>query len=94
MIIILLIFMTSFLGRFAIDQWLIPHLHLWPDFKCINSESGYKMFCSFYNLILFVMITQYIYDLFPIGAIVMFHYFNFREVSNNAFASIVSENDS
>ena len=41
LLIILIIFCSSFLLRFAADEWIVPLLNLPTDTSCIDKATGY-----------------------------------------------------
>ena len=83
LLIILIIFCSSFLLRFIADEWVVPLLGLSTDHTCVDPETNYVMLCHFYGAIIYLTITQYFWDFIPISAILLFHYYNFRGKSKD-----------
>ena len=80
-IAIMLIFSSSFLIRWLFDSFIYERLFDSdsgsPELYCQSSD-GDEMVCSPYFGILWLLITQYPWDLIPIAVIFIFHHANFR----------------
>ena len=72
LIIILIIFSISFIVRFVFDEWILV-----PILKAFGGDSS-----DFYTYMLCEAV-QYLWDFFPIGAIVLFHRHNFGKQQNS-----------
>ena len=82
LIIILLIFSSSFLLRYIYDEWLDKLLTSGSgddlDKLCFWEDGTYSI-CSPYLSCFWLLVTQYFFDLIPIGIIFLFHHFSFRD---------------
>ena len=78
LLIILILFASSFLFRFAWDEWLAWRWYQQDGNVLCTWEDGTISFCNPYPICTGLLITQYIFDLIPIGAIFAFHHYNFR----------------
>ena len=79
LLLILIVFSISFLTRWIGDTFFVQNIIDGHNENFCESESGRIYVCEPYALSLYIETTQYIYDLIPIAAILLFHHFNFRE---------------
>ena len=73
LIIILGFYSASFLLRFAADKWILPYVI--PDeayLTCID-EDNHNSLCSPFISCVYTLCLCFIWDFFPIGAILLFH---------------------
>ena len=47
-----------------------------------QDEEGVEIFCYCYGIVLWILITSYIFDMIPVSAILLFHHFNFKDRPN------------
>ena len=79
LLIILAFFSFSFLTRFILDTFFSEDILGDSLLKHCKDAQDYDMYCTPYKLIVWVTLTQYAYDMIPMAAIYVFHYFNFKE---------------
>ena len=81
LLIILFLFSFSFLTRWVFDAFLVKDIihgqH--NDEKCHDVDDC-LIFCYPYTLSMILLTTQYVFDILPIGLILLFHYYNFKNL--------------
>ena len=84
LIIILIFFSSSFLMRFIFDKYLAEILLSGShhDDLCLDSN-GILVLCYPYSHCFYTLVTQYFWDLIPIFALLLLHYYSFRTNSSN-----------
>ena len=83
LLIILVLFSFSFLTRYILDTFVsVKVLGSSLESICVDDE-GVEIYCYPYDLIIWLVGTQYIFDLIPITAILLFHHYNFKEAKEN-----------
>ena len=87
LLIILFIFSFSFLTRCVADTWVVPLIITGNDELCKDSD-GRRIICYAYAHSLWLITTQYIFDVIPIGAILLFHHFNFKTQSIEVYSQV------
>ena len=84
LIVLMILFSISFLTRWVFDSYLIE---IWMppstkggegDLLCPDTH-GVMMICNPYNRCMIILTTQFVWDLIPIGAILLFHHYSFRD---------------
>ena len=73
LIIIMGFYSTSFLLRFAADKWVLPKVI--PDeayLICIDDDNQNEL-CSPFISCVYTLSLCFVWDFFPIGAILLFH---------------------
>ena len=87
LIIILILFSCSFLGRWMYDQWFADDLLTGGDSGtlCTDSETGSTVLCYPWSSCITILVTQYLWDFIPVAAILIFHHSNFSPQTNNTF---------
>ena len=83
LLIILILFASSFLLRFALDEWLYLKWFKDDGNALCTWEDGTLSFCDPYLRMIATLSTQYFFDLFPIGIIFVFHHYNFRNKNSD-----------
>ena len=87
LIVLMILFSISFLTRWVFDsyiiqKWMAPGTAVSPeapgDYLCPDTN-GMLMICNPYGRCMIILVTQFIWDLIPIGAILLFHHYSFRD---------------
>ena len=84
LIVLMILFSISFLTRWVFDsyiiqKWMAPSTKVGSgDLLCPDTD-GIMMICNPYDRCIIILTTQFVWDLIPIGAILLFHHHSFRD---------------
>ena len=81
MIIILGFYSTSFLLRFTADKWILPYVIPDEAFLTCIDEDNRDLLCSPFIACTYTLSLCFVWDFFPIGAILLFHRRNFAKTA-------------
>ena len=89
LIIILIIFSSSFLIRWVYDTWLSEILTPRDNTLCTDAD-GNEMLCKPFEFCIDLLWIQYIWDFIPFGGLLFVHYKNFRTIKDDSDSTVSS----
>ena len=84
LLLILLVFSLSFLSRWIYDTFIFKKIFEGSHYdEVCTDEEGTAVKCAVFTTAVWTLGTQYVFDLIPIGAILLFHHHNYRDKRNS-----------